>query len=1100
MSLSPTEPPQSPRSFLDEAYRSLGYSNGSLLNATSLPVPDSLESREWLEKGDWLALAKKAGAEKVFFLNNEPVIVFCEFHNSDDSEGLINVFRQAWCLSRPTCLFLALPGELRVYSLNQPPAKNLSEWKAMTPLAIVRRAVDVANRLNAFRREEIESGRLFSEVHFGSIGERADRRLIQDLKNVRKTLLLNGLPARYAHSLIGRSIFVRYLEDRGVLSAEYFERLAATTPQWQSLLTSEFVNPELSSPLKLKHYHKILGSKEFTYALFNQLAKDFNGDLFPRDSDEERLVNEERHLVPLQRFLRGDGSPDQPKLFFWAYDFEIVPVELISSIYEEFYHDTASVSDDKGTHYTPSVLVEFLLSRLLTPERLFTKPRILDPACGSGIFLVEAFRRIVRYEVQSNGGMMLSSEQLRTILRKQILGIELNTEATNIAAFSLYLALLHYQDPPNILKHKRLPFLISKTDSEADGEHLNVLHNANAFNLTSLEVEALRHRLEEKGIFSGRSEVVRLLNENRVLDVDLYASDIVVGNPPWEEATTTSTNGYRNESQIALGWARVFGHGVGDNSFSQLFIHRALSLVKPDGCIGLLVHSSVIYNQRNTSKEFRSEWLSHSKLKEVINFAHVRRLFFDKAVAPFIFVHFAPKKESIIDWRFVYASARHTAAAEQLKAVILTNSDRRTIRQAEIENRDYLWKTYWWGSHRDAALIAGLDTEMKLQDVLDEDNVAPGYGFQFGDSPPSESLAALPSLNSRRLQFYGRLRQEWFEPPPAGVKRQPDERLYRGQRLLVVRGIKSFHGLIARLENESFSFRHTIYCVPIPNLPEWKAKLILGVFWSSMGRYRMFMTSGTWGTWYDQTVPSDILSMPVRIPDQQDKRVQRVIGEVDRLRSFSPEQQALFDDSWNVLSKHLSALDSAIFDLFGLTEPQRHLIEDFFRYQYDLLVKGPASIALEPTSDHLATNSGTAGSLGEMPKQSAELVVYLREFLRIWNRELEPDGEFNWRIIKPSNVPMIAAVFTTQEMGSIPDYSRTNDNEEWNWVLRECESALLYPVSARAYLDGVIRVVTDTFIVIIKRDEKWLWTATSASEDAEATLLQAIKLQEKTYE
>jgi hypothetical protein len=55
---------------------------------------------------------------------------------------------------------------------------------------------------------------------------------------------------------------------------------------------------------------------------------------------------------------------------------------------------------------------------------------------------------------------------------------------------------------------------------------------------------------------------------------------------------------------------------------------------------------------------------------------------------------------------------------------------------------------------------------------------------------------------------------------------------------------------------------------------------------------------------------------------------------------------------------------------------------------------------------------------------------------------------------------------------------------------------LLQPVSRKVYVDGMIRVVSDTDIIIIKRNERRLWTRSLAREDAEATLLQAMRLQE----
>ena len=182
----------------------------------------------------------------------------------------------------------------------------------------------------------------------------------------------------------------------------------------------------------------------------------------PEDSREEKAVTQE-HLDLLRGFLCGNASNADAQLFFFAYKFGIIPIELISSIYEEFYHTENEMSPEGGSHYTPPCLVEFILSRVLTEDRLAGEPIILDPACGSGLFLVEAFRRIVRYRTQTQNSR-LDWQQLRSILRTQIAGIEINEEALRVAAFSLYLAFMHYLEPKDILQHiakgRRLPNLI----------------------------------------------------------------------------------------------------------------------------------------------------------------------------------------------------------------------------------------------------------------------------------------------------------------------------------------------------------------------------------------------------------------------------------------------------------------------------------------------------------------------------------------------------------------------------------------------------------------------------------------------------------------
>lgn len=900
-----------------------------------------------------------------------------------------------------------------------------------------------------------------------------------------------------------------------------------------------------------RRYNRVLLDKDFTYALFDQLAADFNGDMFPVDDAEKAAVSAPT-LRELRGFLLGDTDPRQPRLFLWAYDFAIVPIALISSIYEEFYH--RETRDDKGTHYTPVALTDYVLSQVLTADRLAADPRILDPACGSGIFLVEAFRRIVRYRAQ-RAGAPLSATALREILRRQIVGIEINGEAARVAAFSLYLALLHYQRPPDILKNLPLPHLIHVAGQAEDDDHYHVVFGANVFAPALDEPYPSSTGPAQAALFgvvAGADDLAA-----PPLTLRLNSFDVVIGNPPWfeigqgeqflrgdglpapagkiprpfkydAESCTLSAKGpiksralaaakralppefyplldrlkgLADAHLLASDWAKSNALPVGEGSYSQLFIHRAQSFVNDGGIVGLLVHSSVILNQRGTSKRFREHWLSGSRLQQVTNFTDVRGVFFDRATAPFVFVCFEPGQIGANDGPFVYQSARRTRAAERLRAVVLTKADRRLVQQRDVMARDYLWKTYWWGGHHDAALQSGLDMESSLHDIVAEGEFAPGYGFQRGDDTPSPILQRLRPLRSKGILWHGPLREEWFEAPPSGVKRDPQKKLYGGQRLVVVRGVKAVQGMCVRLEDREFSFRHTIYGVPLPHLAEWQAKLILGTFWSSLGRYRIFMTSGTWGTWFSSTVAWDALSLPVRIPRERDHLVGRIIAAVDKIRDWRPARQDLFGETLADTPppiEVLDALNEAVFDLFALAERERDLVRDFVEYKLELLNNGPDAAALARARSSLGVTEGTRTTLPARRAGEYEMEAYLRAFLDVWNHELEPDGEFRWRVIRPNGIAMLAVVFSTQMKGmtAAPESFNPDDGAKWRELLGRCGAALRQPISQRVYVDGMIRGVNDTDIFIIKRDERRLWTASTAREDAEATLVQAMQSQD----
>ena len=1089
---------------LETVYTALHLDQGELLSAEFSPTQET-NLEQWLNKGDWLLLAKQLQAEKIFFVKDDPVIVFAS-SKSKDVAALRKIFNDVWCMARPQRLFLATDGELAVYDLTKPPVRTDEDWEKNKPLALVRKISDVARELKSYRRGNIESGKLFEEEHFGKDDQRADQSLIRNLKIVRDNLTssISGkeLERKYAHALIGRSIFIRYLEDRKILTKEYFENIVKkhNRPEWKSILDAKLNKPDIDQDMEKRLYPKVLENKEFTYALFDQLSEDFNGDMFPSDPDERQAVDVQ-HLTLLQGFLRGDVDSQQ-SLFFWAYKFDIIPIELISSIYEEFYLTTNADAGNHGTHYTPSSLVRFVLSQVLTPDCLEKKPRILDPCCGSGIFLVEAFRRIVRYSFFKKGKMP-SSTELRTIIRDQLAGIEINEEAVRVAAFSLYLALLHFQKPPDIWKQikkgQRLPSLKYQANSTSTGEKFNNLIEANAFDVT------------EK------------VNDEDVLNkFSSNCADVVIGNPPWGQPKQGDKAG-AFALQKGLDWCEQNNYPVGDKERSQAFIWKTLDFLKDGGVASLLVSTGVFFKHHENSQKFRNQWLSSIKLIEVINFSHVRDIFFSGAISPFASVVF--QKSSTVDplYQLVnYFSAKKSSQAVRLKSVILSCSDLQMVHQSDLLENDKIWKIYWWGNHRDLALINNLQLNPSLEEFCDPENS--GRGFEEGSGQSSiGKILNYKELPTKEFKKYGSINKKVLKSVPLKVNRRgKSEGLYFGKRILVKRGLTQKSSpkgqIISRLESEEFCFRHSIYCIKLAQPDDWKYKIILAILWSSLSRYYFFLTTSTWGMWHHEIHYQELLDLPIRLPDSQEK-IDQIVNIVDQLNSVDsshqktsrsrnksqleinintniPNHKNLLEDITALEDK----LDEAIFDLYELRISERDLIRDMCDIGIEFFYNEIESQAVKPIITRtpkckyglLQTTSSLNDS--DLP---VDLKSYLKILLNAWNRELYPEGEFSWRIISSDQATaMLCVVLSTQEVGHIPQFL-DNDEDAWATVLSELNDALLVPYkSNRVYIDGIVRAVTDTDIIIIKRNEKRLWTKSMAREDLEATLLQAINLQE----
>jgi len=89
---------------LNILYDQLDFKSGSLYTTTDKPLSGQ-NSIDWLEKGEWLSAAKRIGAEKIFFVENNPVAVFTECETA--LEEKVKAFNKAWCLARPRLLFVA---------------------------------------------------------------------------------------------------------------------------------------------------------------------------------------------------------------------------------------------------------------------------------------------------------------------------------------------------------------------------------------------------------------------------------------------------------------------------------------------------------------------------------------------------------------------------------------------------------------------------------------------------------------------------------------------------------------------------------------------------------------------------------------------------------------------------------------------------------------------------------------------------------------------------------------------------------------------------------------------------------------------------------
>ncbi len=1036
---------------LGQVYSILEYDKGDLVSIMS----SDMQAGKRLDIGEWLSScykinrkSKNFSIDSVFFLKDNPAVIFGVCYSTDQKEferAYINV----WNLARPQYFFFEINGELRVYDFSVQMKIRKGKKIIPEPIAIVNTANDILEKLQKLSRNRIEAG--IATLNEESKKYKADDTLINDIKKIRTELMKMGLneeKVKYAHSIMGRSIFIRYLEDRGILTDEYFESLSSQNREWKKILGESLDNCLMMDGESNVNYIKCLRNKEFTYALYKKLSQDFNGDMFPIDEIEESIILPE-HLIKISDFLQGKFD-EQLRLFFWAYKFDIIPMELISNLYEEFYHKQSD-GKDIGTHYTPLSLVELMVKQTLTVEILEKSPIVLDPCCGSGVFLVESFKRIVRFHMIQNEGRLLEYEQLKNILKTQIRGIERNEEALRVAAFSLYVAFLDFQDPPSILEQmKKNKFLPNLKFDASKPLSLNILLCADAFT-------------DEADIFAKRDKV-----------------NIIIGNPPWEKA-----------DKLALEWCASKGLPIGDKECSQAFVWRTIEWGERNAIISLLlpigIFSKTSYQQ---SRAFREKWLSQNKLLQIINFAHSRDIFFKNAIAPFVAVLFCPE-ETLGDNYVSYWSVKMNSVNIKHQYIILGKSDMHYIRQSEILEYKYAWKTLWWGRLSDLDLIKKLNKNVPLSNCIQDTEIVIKQGFTLGKGKTKsvEKISKLKRLSLKDIVSYGKIDKYLTDDVPTEMHTNFSSfEVFEGSRIIVKRGIsnkgKARGEIVARFENEPFSFTTSVHCIIIEGVDDSFMKGICAILLSSVAKYYFFLTCSGWGMWHDEIHLDELEQFP--IPQLNgSEAIQKLCLLLDEIRKY--EEVNLFTQ-WNKNQRSIKEIkediDKIVFDLYQLTEHERDLVKDMCSYGLDLFYKKADSYAMEQLPDIV---EGFYGIETDLHEKKHQIYKYIKKMVSSINGYLsELDAELEWRIYRSKG---LIAVLLLSKYKSAPvgeDYE--NDNE-WETALDKFEKLSRQHVMDNIYIEGSYIGVSENCIAVIKKDEQRNWTASMAWDDLNSILL-----------
>ncbi|HUW18567.1 MAG TPA: N-6 DNA methylase [Sedimentisphaerales bacterium] len=781
-----------------------------------------------------------------------PIGLVCEFSKALTQDEMNETRKLAWNFCRSPILITMEPHLIRVWSCYETPDPKSGQFPTE---AIVTEGDGVSLNLDSLVDKlhwmYLASGQFLAR-HRDRFdrNQRADTTLLQNLQYVRERLTA-GLREDIAHDLLARIIFVQFLFHRkdgqgnAALNAAKLHAL-----HQEGVLSHSY-----------EDFSSILRHKSDTFRLFKWLNPRFNGDLFPSSYTREVQHVKRSHMMLLADFVSGRLQMQNGQHLLWPhYSFDTIPLEFISSIYEEFVTKRKDGNSGIGEHYTRPFLVDFMLDKVLPWSGKDYDLKILDPCCGSAVFLVKAFQRLVHRWRNANPGKEPPAALLRKLLEENIFGVDIEANAIRVSSFSLYLAMCDEIDPKYYWSQVRFPSL--------------------------REV-----RLRTADFF--RDDIQEICTEGTQSERNQY--DLIVGNAPWDPESLTDKGQQ---------WAHANGWRPVDKQSGTLFLAKAAKLSKPTGLICMIQPAgSLLFNVNSTALEFRKKLFTDYKVDEVVNLSALRFLrIFPTAVGPACIIKMRrsqPNGDPIAYW-----SPKQPYTQEEQHRVVIDSQDLNWIWPEEAAMEPIVWPALTLGTRRDLDFIRTMRTSQKFVRWRAYE------GFIRGkkEAKPVPDRLNLPVLEDHKL--FERLK---LVSSPTCFPANENEKFEKERKieifelpLLLMRDSwKVADGRFKAVIVTRDKGKLLLYSQSFMGVKE-RSERTLTAFAiaanSSFAVYYYYLTSGRLASFIPSLRKEDFETLP--LPNSS---------------------EITFSQLWTMT---MCEIDSAAFDLYGLTEVNRVLIND----------------------------------------------------------------------------------------------------------------------------------------------------------------------------
>lgn len=596
---------------------------------------------------------------------SEPSV--CIFEKPDyyfNSEEHKKLHAKLWSSGKNEIYIIIGQTSIDIINARRPAEVNKSNELSMESLRLASESIELFNNTK-FHVDIFNKGIFWEQSEFQnkvSISNSPFKHLLDNLDEARKKLLSKIKDEIFKSAidkLLVTSILIKFLEEIKDDDENYTLKEIYTELGIDSFITA------------IKEKKVVL--------LFEKLANQFNGKIFDKFTGEEKEYINSSDFDELIEFLEAKTQIKSGQKLLWEqFDFKFLPIEIISVIYESFIQSENEVRD-KGVVYTPIFLVDFLVDEVM-PLSDYSKFKnesfkVLDPTCGSGVFLVAAYKRLLQWWVlnnyeETNEIKYPNAQKAIELLENNIFGVDTNPTAVLVSIFSLTTAILEKLSPKEVWHNLKF----------RDIEGKNIIRD---------------------DFFTWAC--------NATKDFDL-----VIGNPPFNPESGKSKSDIlikEKFEQIGIKHQKIPGRNFALHFFeTSIILGKRICLILPAQVL--------LYNDSDVAISYRKDVLTDFSISKLFDFTHLRRELFDNADTPVIAIIAENKNSSFQNIEHIIV--KRTNLTNLKIRFEIDHYDRHLVRWdwATNENFQFIWKTNLLGGGQLFSLIYRFQILAKFKEYL----------------------------------------------------------------------------------------------------------------------------------------------------------------------------------------------------------------------------------------------------------------------------------------------------------------------------------------------------------------------------------------------